>query len=140
MIYERKNIMGKGIKLNSNEKEIFDNLKWFIKNYINWVGPEENDSELDVMLKNQIKDSGSFAVFGYRHPTLKENELNSKELSEQIFDSLIICTKEEIDAIIEWNPYSHCLAIDIKWLDIIIEIRKPYKPTFMKFNKLINSR
>lgn len=132
--------MGKGLKLTNEEKEVFENIKWFIKNKIEWLGPVK-DRELDPMLKDLIKSNGTYAVFSINDPDVYDEAKNlihmtDRNRDENRFDSLIVVESvDEAKNLIKWNPSTHTLVIDAKWMDFVYEVREPYGPHFFRLSE-----
>jgi hypothetical protein len=129
--------VAKGLKLSKEEREIFNNLKQFMKNKIEWLGPKK-DRELDPMLKDLVKDSGHYAVFSINEEDEYDKDRNlthiaDANLNSNKFDSLIIASSsDEALDIMKWNPFTHAMIINIKWMDFVYEARKPNSPHFFR--------
>lgn len=108
----------KKIKLTPEQKQIFEALEWYTTNRIKWVGEKD--------LKEVAQDDGWFAVFSIRGDP---EEIKRKHGTTECYDVAILAdTKDGAKAIMDFNPDTHALAINLKHFSLIEERRKPWAP------------
>lgn len=100
------------------QKIVYNHLLWYTQNKINWVG--------DGNLKEAALD-GSYAVFSIRGDPYK---LYAEHWdNENIFDTLIMTeTMENARAVVKWNYDTHARVVDLKWMQVMLEMKRMWRP------------
>ena len=101
----------KKIKLNAEQKKILKHLEHYTKHFINWAGEQD--------LREAASD-GHIAVFSRR---------GDCPYSDDYFDFVIMTDDVEgAYAILKWNTPTHGLIVDLKWFDVLKEVKNSWKP------------
>lgn len=100
--------MGKKIRLNKVQKLRHENLVWYLKNKCLFVGTQN--------LKEAVLD-GKYAVLSVRG-----------EHSENVFECVICCDKEDIDSQVKYNCSTRTRVLNLDSLMEVMEVTKSWAP------------
>ncbi|MHA2280176.1 MAG: hypothetical protein ACXAC5_04800 [Promethearchaeota archaeon] len=94
----------KKIKLTKEQKVWLENLQWYLKNKVNWVGDQD--------LRDCVID-GKYAILSVSH----------EPMWWDCFDG-IMCTDsmDSVKCIIEWSPCCEVRVVELEHLDIMLEV------------------
>lgn len=102
--------MSKKIRLTTEQKAWHENLDWYLKNKVRFMGKQN--------LKEAVLD-GNFAVLS----------INGECKVDDLFENVVCC--ESMDAawaIVRYNPSSNCRVVNLNSLMVRLEVKRPWVP------------
>ena len=108
----------KKVKLFGDQKLIYERLEAFVKDKIMWVGEQD--------LREIAQEECWYVVFTMRED---QDKLKKKYGTTECYDVAIAAdSKETINAILDFTPANHMLAINLKWGSLVKEVRTSFAP------------